>query len=96
MPRAIFNLPTFFYDNHPVHVDYGIVWASNDEIHSRLPKGLQVELAWASTVAPGMQGCSNLKKGTVTNNQAKYTKDVLKRFNMPEVKLSFQVSALNE
>jgi len=66
------------------------------EIHGRLPKGLHVELAWAFAVAPGMQGCSNLQKSTVTINQEKYTKDVLKRFNMQKVKLSFQVfSSMN-
>jgi hypothetical protein len=65
------------------------------EIHGRLPKGLHVELVWAFAVAPGMQGCSNLQKGTVTINQAKYTKDVLKRFNMQKVKLSFFFSSMN-
>ena len=38
----------------------------------------------------------DLQEDTVTINQARDTMDVLKRFNIQEVKLSFYVSALNE
>jgi hypothetical protein len=44
----------------------------------------------------GCKVVQDLQKDTVTINEARDTMDVLKRFNMQEVKLSFYVSALNE
>ena len=58
MSRAIFNLPTFFYDNHPVHVDHGIVCAIDDEVCQKFMADFQKDFMLSSYGTMVLHSCS--------------------------------------
>lgn len=73
-----------------VYVDDLIIAASNPRLMENIKKGLMKEFEMKDlgpiSYCLGVQFKQDLKKGTITMCQSKYTEDILKRFNMEDCK----------